>query len=514
MAAYGMAVPGAVLFITMRVASNFFWNFNGQDFVGMGVPRVSASLKRGEKPLTAEDMRILNEKTGWDRRLYLWRRKVENLNWPNLGEEFKREAQAAPGILLISTAGFSLLKGLARMAPNALTLGRRSLELPHGTIHQYANTFRHAVADSPNRSFRDTVHDFYRQLLIPANPSQQQKDLLDKPLKLVQNLAETPNDADYTTGRRYLSLLKQDQVDQLDKDLPNLKQTGMWPFRQYEQTPVVEREHTLRHLIEEWAGAMADHAQFDLEGGKAKVFTGEAREKNHRLQARLAYYSRLLEDGVLVINQSRPATHLNQQDVFPVQFRNDAGQLAVQSLSMGDQGFLLHADKFRDFVVDAARLAQKQGRQQADALLQPEHLQDATAKLAKRLTGFRFGLTGILTAATMYYMWHLSHVIQSGRSYPANRTISESINAINHVATTSTAGGLVMGTASGQPVVSAGLAGTTAASAPLYPAVTESPTAGIQPATRAAAMLTNRPRSTVASVSGSPFTLTTEGSVG
>lgn len=438
LAAYGYALPAAVIVLTQAIATNFFFSFNGQDLVGMGVPRVSKSLSRGATPYNPATDPVAQQKHGLSRTLYIKRQELNHANWSNLKEEMSREVEAAPGMLVISLTGFALLRPLMRLTH--WPMGRRTVELPHADVKALGNAFtqfyQQNEASLQHQPFKTTVAQFYKQLFADEKHPLTGDSLLDTPVHLDTTFGHRAAEPDYTLSPKHLKLLADNNVDGTQTELANLpKRQGLWPFDRYPQgqEPRVQRPTTLRHLIDQYADTMAEHVGYELDGTKAAVlWSQQAREKNDLAHAKLSYYTQLLGDAVQEVNADRLPTHQQHLDGWAVHWGGDSP--TTKGL-VGKEGVLRYADKFRDALGDVGRLVADARKAHPQGALTAETVGKAMTGVTQHVGGLKVVATAFFTVATSYYMWWLSHAIQKGREYPANTLVSESIHAVNHVST-------------------------------------------------------------------------------
>lgn len=461
---WGWGLPGTVLPITEAVATQFIWSFNGQDLVGMGAPRVSKSLTRGARPYEPETDPEAQKLNGLAKHLHIARKKLAHANWPNLREELMRELASAPLMLMITTVGFGSLKPLSRVAGDTpLTLAtRRAIELPYGDVRQFGknlSTFYQQNADTlGDKSYREVSKAFFAQMFADEKDAHGQS-LLDKPVTLRHDLSARLVDPEYQLTDRMLQHLANDNVDGLRDELSGFKPRHLLGGRNQPKPPVAPRTTTLRELIGHWSTAMADHVELELDGTKKSLFNSTARERNLKAQARLNYYTRLMDDAVHVLNRARPATHGDRLDQWGI-----AGANGIQDKAIGGRtGMLRSLDKFRDFVATVGR--RTAAEKQASGSLTPETFSKAVSRLSDRVVSEKLGLTLVFTGATCAYMWWLAHAIQKGREYPANSQVSLSRYSVGNVATASSPGGGAVA----KSVPSDAIAGTSTPSPALKP---------------------------------------------
>ena len=433
MGGWGLLAPTTVMYITELVATNFAVRFNGQDLIGMGAPRVSVSLTRDAKPYDPEDDPYLKEhpKTGLERYAYVKRQQIKNLNWPNLKEEMYRELAAAPGVLFISTVGSNILKPMSRVTQGALPPGRRGLELGHGELKTFAKSFQTFIEEGPpelhGESAPKQIKAYYQSLFEPTQ-SAYGESFIDKPVSVSLDLSKMPSDAEYKlTDEQILHLIETNENGIGDQLSGRFQKRGL--FKKQAETWSAKVEHPevrLSEVVERWADAMAEHAELEISGVKANLLSSAARQQNERAQARMSYYSQLLEQTVEKLNNHRPATHQKSLGQWNIRF----SPTQTEAMTLGGRvGFIRQADKFRDVLATAAREAKNGFRVDSIASTMDKTLRNVVSTRYAMMLGF--------TSATCAYIWWLSHAIQKDREYPANRFHSESASAIGNVATAS-----------------------------------------------------------------------------
>jgi hypothetical protein len=453
LAAYGYALPAAVIVITQAIATNFFFSFNGQDLVGMGVPRVSKSLSRGATPYDPTTDPVAQQKHGLNRTVYVQHQRLKNANWSNLKEEMAREVEAAPGMMVISLTGFALLRPLMRLTH--WPMGRRTVELPYGDVKALGNAFtqfyKQNEATLQHEDFKTTVAQFYKQLLADEKHPLTGDSLLDKPVTLDVTFGHRSVEPDYTLSPKMLKLLADHKIDGTQAELANLpKRQGLWQFDRYPQgqEPKVQRSTTLRTLINQYAKTMAEHVGYELDGTKAAVlWSQQARDNNDLAHAKLCYFTQLLGDAVQQVNADRLTTHQQHLDGWAVHW---GGASPTTKGLIGKDGVLRYADKFRDALADVGRLVADAPKAHPQGALTAETVGKAMTSVTQHIGGLKVVATAFFTVATSYYMWWLSHAIQKGREYPANTLVSESIHSVNHVSTASSASPVLESSTLGQ----------------------------------------------------------------
>jgi hypothetical protein len=450
--ALGIVQPEVVLPATALVATNFPARFVGQDTIGMALPRTGVSLERGADEYDPIKDPEAQKRHGLSRTVYVDRQKLAHANWANLKEEMWREMASAPMVLIISTIGFTTLKPLSRVMGGQPLVARRAIELPYQDI----NTFCQALKASPPpppftphapEATKTWAKSFFANLFMDETDHKGQS-LLDKSFTVKQNLRQTISDIEYDLPDSYIQHLKEANVDgRLATELAEFTPQSRLPFSAKTADPVIVRTTTLRQVIDQWAEAMADHVVLDATGVKGNLLSQEARSQNHQAQARLNYYTRLLDQGVQAINQERPATHGNKITQWAIQLGGAHGP--ENKVIGGRTGLLRHMDKFRDFVVAIAKQAPLKETTAEAATSTAEVASEAFASVVNgvrdRLVTEKLGLVTVFTAANCAFAWWLSHAIQKGRPYPANDKVRlDQQSAVSNVATASSPGGLAL----------------------------------------------------------------------
>lgn len=106
-----------------HVINQFVFYFLFMDFIGIWVPRIGVSLKRGRIPYNVEEDSQAKDLTLLQKNMLSVRKNVQGLNWPNFMEEAGREFCTGPGMLLIPTLAFAV----ARHRSSALELSHKQL---------------------------------------------------------------------------------------------------------------------------------------------------------------------------------------------------------------------------------------------------------------------------------------------------------------------------------------------------------------------------------------------------
>lgn len=432
--AAGLSVPTLITPITYAVDTSFAAEFNGQDLVGMGLPRAAQSLVRGAIPYDPSRDPTAQQLEGLNKTIYIWKERAKRGNWRNLEEEVWREIATGPGLLMGGTIGIAAMKGLSRFTD--FPEGRRAAELSQTQIDDLINVFKQHIHEEnlTAEQLPDDPKGFFKrfyQKLIAAEQTSSGENLLDKPVEYTLDPLGRPTNPNYGLNKKDVKRLMAQQVDNLHQEFADLLDSGKAGQLKKGQT-AIRRRHSLRYIVDQWADAMAEHAVYDLEGGKRGVFNA----KNSELQARLAYWTRNLERAAMAHNYQRPETHRFRYNHWGIR-QGDK----IKPLPLTEQDSILsQVDKFRDLMVSAFRRVDRFRRQEgkvglaeAKSLSVWEKMLGKAPSLEKAATGVantmsKAGLVkiGLFSSASFWWVWHLAHMVQKSASYPANRLVSYS----------------------------------------------------------------------------------------
>jgi hypothetical protein len=415
--------------ITHNVSTRFVWEFNGQDLAGMALPRVSKSLERGAIPYNPDLDPEAQKKKGLSRVFYIAHQRLKRANWPNLREEMLREAASGPGLLAGGSIGIFLLRFAGRLMPSVFK-GRRANELSRESIQEMGSTFNGFLEERNHQGrsiepTRDLIKDFYKSL-FGQEINDHGQNLLEKRVPIRLDLLKPASDPEYTLkfglgSGDYIKHLVEDNIDGLGYELPGYQKR--WPLLRgltnlknaltghRPEIKIKERQKTLNEIVDQWAEAMADHAQLEWDGVKRNFFSKN--KVNHKAQARLNYWSQMLEKAVIELNRDRWFTHQFKADHWLI--RNGRRGIKEQGVG-GRQGVIRFYDKFRDVIVNAG-MQVRQGSKSS--------LKDAMNGTVKHLESMAIAKFFLFGGFTCGWLWWLAHYIQKGRNYPANRLLSE-----------------------------------------------------------------------------------------
>jgi hypothetical protein len=418
----GTLNPGLTAGLTNKIDSQFFWNFMMLDFIGMGLPRVSRSLKRGALPYDPEKDPEAQKREGFNKWFYIKKREAENANWPNLYEEFLREAQAAPGSLLVPAMVFSSVPFISRFnALKPLTPpGRRSLLMSTDEAQSHANNIVHFMQKKPIsiKNAQDTAslqtlgsgyikHAFSQ---IPPADMQQPIDIAFGPKK--------SNDPYFHVSHRQIETLKKHLHNDehgfmgIGKALMNHK------GKVDNDSPLQLKDVRLNDLTNEWADVQGKLLAFDVTHGMGSaIFGTQAQKQEHAfLTAKQQMLFQLMHQATIQVNSlNNPKSRLNLS-MAHLPIHTAEGTKPMEVLP-----YLRSMDKTRDLLSDGLRNYFKHNNAGSPA--------DALKQTVSSMKGFKGVLSMGSITWMMGWMWYLAHAIQAGREYPANRLVSESMNA-------------------------------------------------------------------------------------
>lgn len=400
----GAMNPVAITPITEAIETNFLVNFNMLDFAGMGVPRVSRSLQRGAEPYNPNQDPKAQEKQGLDRWLYIKRQQLGHANWPNLYEELLREIQAAPGALLVPTLALAAMPLASRFTHQPF--GRRALLLSRQALDEQSHLVTHLAQASkkPTLSFSELMTAYYHNAMDASQPVHR------KPLSLQLNLDKTEHyHTQYTLNEQDRLLLFQHR-DRLPAWLAN----GLTPppaAKPLQGRPPHELniKASFQEVKTAWAEVMVRLADMDKAHGTGwkLLTTPPLKQEREQLVREQALLSQLLDQAVIQVNHETSPQKPNQYH----QLRLTTGA----SVNAGE--FILHADKFRDVLTQLYH--------QSSEPIQSQALSEKLAEKTQGMMTVKLLYSGLSLTAMCSWMWFLSHALQRGRAYPANRLIME-----------------------------------------------------------------------------------------
>jgi hypothetical protein len=414
-AAYASTLnPAAAAGLTAKIDSQFFWNFTMLDFVGMAFPRISRSLQRGALPYDPAQDPEAQKRHGLDRWRYIKHQQVQNANWLNLREEMLRELQAAPGSLLVPTIVFSLIPLLSRQ--KALNwMGRRSLQMSHHLAEQESASQQHFLKTKTPRlpQHEKDIHALealgrdYVRTIFKSLPESHLHENLDLTLT-----AKTIMDPYFHMSTGHLKTLKEG----LKKgELFGLQEQLAQATTLNTKTPLTLKNVTLSKIIEEIADTQGKLLAFDVQHGAGSIFFNRKRRGEHGLlTAKMQALYTLAEQSTLTLN----AQHLPQQrmhkgmTLLPLLAGHQAEQVPILER-------LRQLDKGRDLWTASLREYLKPN--------QSKPFEQIMAQALEKMKATKAVLTLAALAWMLGWMWYLSHAIQRGEEYPANRLVSLSL---------------------------------------------------------------------------------------
>jgi hypothetical protein len=421
----GTLNPALTAGLTNKIDSQFFWNFTVLDFIGMGFPRVSRSLQRGALPYDPDKDPEAQKRRGFDRWIYIKSKQAQNANWPNLYEELLREAQAAPGSLFVPAIIFSALPFASRF--NALKHvtppGRRSMWMPTHEVQQHCNNIVHFIRqksqnqalskDTNSNSIQQLGTDFIKHMFEPAK---QLPDVQTRKMDLHIN-GKTLSDPYYHTSTRQLRLL-QDELGNSSEFLELGKALAVHGKSLNAKTPLELKGITVPAVIDELAHVQGQLLEYDIKHGMGSAILGSKtlKRKHAVLTAKQQMLFTLMHQATLQSNSVLQPEKRMQKTLL---------HLPIQTSKSIEEVDVLHhlrqLDKTRDLVADGLRNYFRQNRAGSPA--------DAIEQTVSTMRGAKSFISMGAFAWMIGWMWYLAHAIQSGREYPANRMISESMVA-------------------------------------------------------------------------------------
>jgi hypothetical protein len=465
--------PAMASVITEQIDTSFFWNFNMLDYAGMGFPRVSRSLKRGAVPYDPETDHETQKRTGINQWFYVKKKQIENANWDNLGEEFLRESQAAPGALLLPTLLFTAIPLMSRFT--GFPSGRRAFQLGGNTVEtnhvqplvSYLNQLKAENPSMPKQveDRKVLLSTYYQSLFRQENHTFLTTPLpvlsvpINKPVTLFpifSGIKERPAEPIYTLTLKQVEALAGKKVPSL-KEQPIELTVGDITFTVARHPSpdfakadafilATKEPITMQALVKAWADSLASLTAFQLEhNGVAKATLPWGKHKNlyNQHQALMQSYTLLtnmLDVGVEVANkqfgsslmenpsQLKLGSHLKQGKPFQINsFMTFANQ----------------ADKIQDVIVAAFKQLDH-----APSSVEPtvDNFIHSLKQTQHTMGAIKFIVTIGAAVWMSWWMWTLSHMLQAGRAYPANRLVrsqaveeSQEKPGLNQPITTATA---------------------------------------------------------------------------
>lgn len=165
--------------IFQPVLENFLVGIMVIDFFAVWLPRIWNSLSRGAYDYKPEKDPKAQQKTGWDKKWYVLKERGKRLNWQNGIEETWREVLSGPFLFVWPTVFFSAAKKF---------YGKKSLEMPYGTLKEFSDTFGAQLKDVPEQGFNfaQQTKQFVNQLFADEK---MRKATMVKPTKMGSVLA-------------------------------------------------------------------------------------------------------------------------------------------------------------------------------------------------------------------------------------------------------------------------------------------------------------------------------------
>jgi|GEM_PF-3811198 len=407
--------PALAALLTAKIDTQFFWDFTILDFAGMGFPRVSRSLQRGAIPYDPDDDPEAQKKQGLDKWAYVKQRQLQNANWPNLIEEMLREVQASPGALLVPAIIFSIAPFMGRftqLGPLAPT-GRRGLLMSQGDATQQVDSIRKTLASlqtsatSVPTSKKDhaAIATIGQQNVLQQFKGIPEKDL-NSPLRIAF-IRTSPGDPYYHLSKGHIETLKKtlskNEFFGLSEQLQRLTKG--------EKGSTITLENvTLKKVIDELATIQGDLLSFDLEKGMDSIFTNA--KNRDILNALTAKHQALY----LIFEQL--TEEVNARHYPKKRFDNSMTMLTKNGTDVEVLSFVKNLDRGRDILAAGMRNYFKEGGEYSPVDMVTRSFENMKATKATLALG-----AGVWMSS---WMWYLSHAIQKGREYPANRLSRES----------------------------------------------------------------------------------------
>jgi len=169
-----------------QVINQFVFFFLFMDFIGIWVPRIGVSLKRGRIPYNVEEDPQAKHLKLYQKNMLSLKKNVQGLNWPNFFEEAGREFCTGPGMLLIPTLAFAL----ARHRSTAL-------ELSHKQLRGYTEGFADHLNTVTAPSHLETLSGLTSQTYDSAADKLLKSELRQYMMGLIsdQTMKQTPLDS-------------------------------------------------------------------------------------------------------------------------------------------------------------------------------------------------------------------------------------------------------------------------------------------------------------------------------
>ena len=403
--------PALAAGLASKIDSQFFWDFTILDFVGMGFPRISRSLQRGAVPYDPLKDPEAQKRSGLDKWFYIRRKKTENANWPNLREEMLREIQAAPGSLLVPALVFSLLPLVSRNKYLSWT-GRRNMLMSEQDLmleHQNLQQFLTETSPLPPRyseegASLEALGKGYVERVFKG---------ISEPMRNQSVAIEIKGDGIinpyYHMSKGHLKTL---QKGLNDDELFGLKQ-ALNRHPKLNKTSSLSLENvTLDKVVQAIGEVQGKLLAFDVQhGAGAMFFNMEHRQEHALLTAKMQTLFNIAEATAMKVNAIHcPQTRMQQEMThLPIMTGGTFSPKAVlHHLQMMDKGRDLMVATFRRFFGQP-----NNGKTLQETLSQS--LNTAKATKAFITLGSFMWMLG--------WMWYLSHAIQRGREYPANRLV-------------------------------------------------------------------------------------------
>jgi hypothetical protein len=403
--------PALAAGLASKIDSQFFWDFTILDFVGMGFPRISRSLQRGAVPYDPLKDPEAQKRSGLDKWFYIRRKKAENANWPNLGEEMMREIQAAPGSLLVPALVFGLLPFVSRNKYLSWT-GRRNMLMSEQDLmleHQNLQQFLTETTPLPPRYSQEgasleALGKGYVERVFKGIPEPMRHEQVA--IEIKGNGVINPY---YHMSKGHLKTL---QKGLNDDELFGLKQALNRHPQLTKTSSLSLKNVTLAEVVEAIAEVQGKLLAFDVQhGAGAMFFNAKHRQEHALLTAKMQALFNIAEATVMKVNAIHcPETRMQQQMThLPTMNGTTYTPKAIlHHLQMMDKGRDLMVATFRRFFAHS-----NNGKTLQETLSQSLNTAKAT-KAFITLGSFMW---------MMSWLWYLSHAIQRGREYPANRLV-------------------------------------------------------------------------------------------
>lgn len=117
----------------MAISGAYIVEFLAQDIIGMWIPRIGVSLKRGARDYNPETDPSNEGLKPWPLALKTSLERFKRLNWPNFWEEAGREFCTGPGVLMIPT--------LTMVSAWNFSPWRKGVQMAYGELEKFHQSF-------------------------------------------------------------------------------------------------------------------------------------------------------------------------------------------------------------------------------------------------------------------------------------------------------------------------------------------------------------------------------------